>query len=172
MSRKRKFISLGDITRGHGLQGEVNFRPLKNIPGLLEQVSQVLLHFPDGREEEFNLRRSRGQGTKFLLLFEGITDRTAADGLRGATVLADRADLPQPPAGEYFPGELTGYTVVSATGELIGPVLDTWHMPANDVLQVDYRGREALIPVAESVIISVDHDDRRIVINVLEGLLD
>ncbi len=172
MSRKRKLISLGEITRGHGLKGEVNFRPLKNVPGLLEQVTQVVLQFPDGREKDYNLHGSRGQGTKFLLLFEGITDRTAADGLRGATLMADRADLPKPPAGEYLPGELSGYTVVSATGEIIGPVQDTWHLPANDVLQVDYHGREALIPVAESVIISVDHDNRKIVIDVLEGLLD
>ncbi len=172
MSLKRQFIALGKITRGHGLQGEVGFRPLKNIPGLLEQVTQVLLHFPDGREEELNLRRARGQGTKALLLFEGITDRTAADGFRGARLLADRADLPQLPAGEYYPGELVGYTVASSSGEVIGPVEDNWQLPASDVLQVDYNGREVLIPVVEPVVISMDHDSRRIVINVLEGLLD
>jgi len=172
MSRKRKFIALGEITRGHALQGEVAFRPLKNIQGLLEQVTQVLLQFPDGREEEFNLLRWRGQGTKALLLFEGITDRTAADGLRAAQLLADRADLPKLPAGEYYPGDLVGYTVVSSTGEAIGPVEDNWQLPASDVLQVDYHGREVLIPVVEPVVISVDHDSCKIVINVLEGLLD
>lgn len=172
MPGKQHYITLGRVARGQGLEGEVRFRAYIRQPGIVEQLHRILLQFPDGREKEFNVRRTRQQGKQVLLLFEGITDRTAADALSGARLLAARSDLPQLPAGEYYPGELEGYTVVALDGEVIGPVEEVWQLPASDVLRVDHHGREALIPVVESIIVRVEHDSRRIVINVLEGLLD
>ena len=150
----------------------MRFRAYIRHPGILEHIHRILLQYPDGHEKELNLRRARVQGERVLLLFEGITDRAAADALRGSRLLAARSDLPELPAGEYYPGELEGYTVVSQAGEVIGPVEEVWQLPANDVLRVDHHGREALIPLVESVIVRVEHDTRRILINVLEGLLD
>ncbi len=172
MPGKQRYITLGRVARGQGLEGEVRFRAYIRHPGILEHLHRILLQYPDGHEEELNLRRTRMQGKQVLLLFEGITDRTAADALRGSRLLAARGDLPELPAGEYYPGELEGYTVVSQAGEVIGPVEEVWQLPANDVLRVDHHGTEALIPVVESIIVRVEHDTRRIVINVLEGLLD
>ena len=172
MPGKQHYITVGRVARGQGLEGEVRFRAYIRQPGIVEQLHRILLQFPDGREKEFNVRRTRQQGKRGLLLFEGITDRTAADALTGARLLAARSDLPQLPAGQYYPGELEGYTVVALDGEVIGPVEEVWQLPASDVLRVDHHGREALIPVVESIIVRVEHDSRRIVINMLEGLLD
>ncbi len=172
MPGKQGYLTLGRVARGQGLGGEVRFRAYIRHPGILEHLDRILLQYPDGHEEELNLRRTRIQGERVLLLFEGITDRTAADALRGSRLLAARSDLPELPAGEYYPGELEGYTVVSQAGEVIGPVEEVWQLPASDVLRVDHQGREVLIPLVESIIERVEHDTRRIVINVLEGLLD
>ncbi|MCH8327867.1 MAG: ribosome maturation factor RimM, partial [Candidatus Marinimicrobia bacterium] len=69
-------------------------------------------------------------------------------------------------------GDLVGYEMVLVTGERVGPILEVWALPANDVLKVDHNGKEALIPLIDQVVKSIDHQSRTVVIVPMEGLLE
>ncbi|MEE9161721.1 MAG: 16S rRNA processing protein RimM, partial [Candidatus Neomarinimicrobiota bacterium] len=60
----------------------------------------------------------------------------------------------------------------SEDGQVIGDVAAAWDLPANDVLQVIDDGREVLIPLVSEVVLEIDHASRRLVIAVMEGLLN
>jgi len=47
-----------------------------------------------------------------------------------------------------------------------------WDLPANEVLAVDGSNGEVLIPLIDDVIETIDHENRRVVIEPMEGLLD
>lgn len=65
--------------------------------------------------------------------------------------------LPELPPGEYYWSELTGLTVVTLTGKLLGKIAYLFETGANDVIVVkDSEKHEHLLPYIPDVVKSVD----------------
>ena len=65
-----------------------------------------------------------------------------------------------------------GYQVVDeALGEL-GAITDVDESTINVLLQIDHKGKEILLPAAEELILSADHENKTLTVSVPEGLLD
>ena len=77
---------------------------------------------------------------RFLVTFEGVGDRDAAERLRGAELSAPPIDVP----GTLWVHELVGAAVRDATGDVVGTVASVEPNPASDLLVLDSG---ALIPV-------------------------
>ena len=168
----RNYFPIGTVLKGHGLKGDVKIDSLLENMEILNGVHTLTATYPDGRIEDLVLDRVHASGKKVVFGFKGIEDRAGADALRGVELSLARADLPPLAAGEYYLGELVGYTVVSDDGTFIGLVRNVWDLPANEVLQVISNDREVLVPLIDEVIKEIKFDDRRIVITAMEGLLD
>ena len=76
-----------------------------------------------------------------------------------------REALPEADAGEYYWADLIGLDVVNKQGELLGTVKALFATGANDVVVVQGGEKERLIPYIESVIVSVDLERRRMVVD-------
>jgi 16S rRNA processing protein RimM len=88
-------------------------------------------------------------------------------------VVAEVSQLEALPEGEYYSYQLVGCRVEGADGQLIGTVREVWPTGAVDVLVVEgEKGERQLIPAAEDQLRRVDIEARRIVIEILPGLLD
>ncbi|UCD37686.1 MAG: 16S rRNA processing protein RimM [Fidelibacterota bacterium] len=169
---KMKYFPVGTILRGHGLMGEVRINPTISDLDILSDGLTLMATFPDGRVQNLNLTKVRLHGGKVLLSFEGIKDRNEADAIRGAELSIARENLPSLEEGEFYLGDLVGYTVAMEDGTVLGLVEDVWDLPANEVLRVVHNGREVLIPLIDEVLTEIDHSGRRLVISAMEGLLD
>jgi 16S rRNA processing protein RimM len=103
----------------------------------------------------------------------GVADRESAERLRGKLVVVEAAQLEVLPEGEYYSYQLVGCRVEAADGQPIGTVREIWPTGAVDVLVVEGEtGSRQLIPAAEGQLRTVDIEARRIVIEILPGLLD
>ena len=81
--------------------------------------------------------------------------------------------LPALPEGEWYWYQVVGCRVESHDGRAIGVVRELWETGAHDVLVVEGDdGRRRLLPAARELIREVDVAGRRIVVEVIEGLLD
>src|SRR3546814_19303194 len=77
--------------------------------------------------------------------FAEITDRTAAEGLRGTALTVPRASLPPLGEGEYYHVDLVGLPVVTDAGPPAGRVVAVEKFGAGDLLEVeDSTGRRGL----------------------------
>jgi 16S rRNA processing protein RimM len=101
---------------------------------------------------------------------EGISDRTSAEGLVGATVLAERDELGEAGEGSHYWADLEGLPVVTVEGRRVGTVTGLYETGGVDVLVVTGERGEALIPLAPYV--EVDLQAKRIVVDPPAGLLD
>ena len=102
-----------------------------------------------------------------------MSDRDAAEALRGATVLVRSEDLPKLPPGDFYAYELVGCEVFTADGRSIGTVRSILETGASDVLVIEGAdGGEQLVPAAEPLLQQVDQAARRIVIDAPPGLLN
>ena len=78
----------------------------------------------------------------------------------------------QPKNGKHFVHDIIGLKAVSQTGEELGVVADVLELPAQDVWVVKNADREVLIPAVPPFIERVDLAEKKVVINVIEGLLE
>lgn len=172
-----KYYTVGKIVNTHGLQGEVRVITISDFKAERYQPGNVLYYFPDHETEEghpLTLVSWRTHKQFDLLKFEGYTDINAVERFKGGW-LKIRAEQRQTlPEGEYYFDQIIGCTVETETGDIIGHVDAILTPGANDVWVVKPTDgkKEILIPYIDDVVKKVDVDQKRIVIHLLEGLLD
>ncbi|HXV35891.1 MAG TPA: ribosome maturation factor RimM [Myxococcota bacterium] len=169
-------VALGRVIGAHGLRGQLRVRCFGDGPENLMRLDVAYLgadpRDSDARRVEV-ARVAAGRGGEVRLELAGIADRESADRLRGQLLLADASRLRALPRGEYYSFQLIGCRVEGVDGERIGTLREVWATGAIDVLVVEgERGEQHLIPAAESQLLAVDLEARRIAIEILPGLLD
>jgi 16S rRNA processing protein RimM len=130
--------------------------------------------FLGAERRPFTLQRVHAPKAGVLILtLGGVTDRTAAEALRGAEVAIRESDAAPLEADEYFIHQLYGLRVVQSSGEEIGIVREVLQTGANDVIVVERRGRsDTLLPMIHDVIERLDVAAGQIVVRLLPGLID
>jgi 16S rRNA processing protein RimM len=160
-------LVVGVVTSAHGLRGEVAVQNRSDNPDRWIIGGTVLL--PDGRS--LTIASSRRHGRRLLVRFEGVEDRTAAEGLRGATLVVPESWLPPLEEGSWWAHELEGCSVVTRAGRALGVLTDVVTNPANDLwVATDDEGNETLIPVLADLLVEVDPAERRIVVEDVPGI--
>lgn len=163
------------IGRAQGLKGEVNVTVFTDDPERRFAPGCVLLG-KDGRE--FRVERSRKFRERWIVLFEGVTDRNASEALNGTELFCE-ADSEEEMADEdaFYPDDLIGLDVLvgedAATAEKIGTVGDVLDSPAQFLLEVrkDADDSTALVPFVEQIVPEVDLDAGFVRLTPPDGLL-
>jgi 16S rRNA processing protein RimM len=161
-------LVVGRVGRAVGLKGEVEVAIESDSPDRFAPGSTVLVR--EGLKP-LTVRALRRQGERTIVTFAGVTDRDAAEDLKGAELVIAAADARSLGSDEYWDHDLVGCAVVTTDGEGIGRVTDVLHQPANDVLAVETPEGERLIPLVGEIVRSVD-PGRTIVIDRFPGILD
>ena len=113
---------------------------------------------------------ARDHRTRFLVRFRGVQTRDQAEGLRGP-LFVEAAAARELEADEFWPHELVGADVVTATGESVGAVKEILPGSAQDLMVVDREGSDVLVPMVKDIVVAVDVGGRRVTIDPPEGLL-
>ena len=159
-------ILVGEIAAPFGVRGEVKLVPYLDDPLLLTKIP-FCLRRANGQQEYVRAQAIRPHQGILLLLLEN-TDRTAAEQLRGASLFLKKSDFPALPEGSYYQWELKGLRVETDTGRDLGTIQTIHFNPsANDV----YETERALIPAHEQFVLSIDSEQRRMVVRDDPGLL-
>lgn len=164
-------VAVGRIVKPHGIRGEVAVAPLSDRPERFE--SGVVLWVGDRRLEIVASRPHQG---RVLLRLVGVEDRTRAERLRGAELLAVRDELD---VGEvYLADELLGLAVHDADGRALGRVAALVELPeaaGYDLLEVVREDGSAwLLPASEEIaaLEEVDGELHIVLTSPPEGLVD
>ena len=136
-----KRIALAAVAGAHGIKGEVRLKLFGTLEGLAEQP-QVQI---GGRDYALLAVRPAGKGA--VARFEGVSDRSDAEALRGQLVEVDRAALPPLAEGEYYHADLIGLPCFDTSGNPVGTVAAVENYGAGDLLEVERAdGKRSLIP--------------------------
>lgn len=165
-------IVIGKIVNVVGLKGEVKVYSYAEEPDRFERLEKIFL----GTEEkntEYAVTKVRYKGDMVILTLDGVTDRNAAETLKGLMVLMDEADLEELPEGVYYIKDLIGMKVVSDSGVELGTLKDINTNTAQRVYEVARPGKpDILIPGVDEFILDTDMDNRVITVKVIEGLYE
>ena len=161
-------ILLGVVIGAHGLKGEVKVKTFTETPERLGAYGP--LHAKDGRVFMVAaVRVTAPDGA--VVCFDGISDRNAAEALKGVELFVARAALPETEAEEFYHADLVGLRAEDEEGRLIGLVRGIHNFGAGDVLDIEKPdGSEALLPFTRDFVPVVDVKVGRLVVAVPEEI--
>ncbi|WP_017570646.1 ribosome maturation factor RimM [Nocardiopsis halotolerans] len=165
-------LVVGRIGRAHGVRGDVAVDVRTDDPAARFADGSVLATDPPGAGP-LTVSSTRRHSGRLLVRFKGVTDRDAAEGLRGTTLLVDSEDIaPLDDPDEFHDHELIGLTAVTTGGEPVGTVEDVVHHAQDLLVVATPGGGEVLVPFVAALVPEVDVAGGRIVLDPPPGLLD
>lgn len=155
-STTRRLLDIGLVVKPHGLGGDVVVDLWSDQADRLAPSSELLA---DGRR--LRVAAARPHQGRYLVRFEGVASREAAEVLRGQRLQGWSRQAP----GVLWVHELVGAEVRSVTGRLLGRVESVEPNPASDLLVLEDGG---LVPLT----FVVDHvPGTSVTVDLPEGLL-
>jgi 16S rRNA processing protein RimM len=164
-------ILVGAVARAHGLAGEVVVDVWSEAPERFEPGRSLTARLA-GVTREMVIQSARPFGERLLVRFQGISNRTEAEALRGADLTIARRDVGRPPEGTHYRFELVGLRVRTVEGRHLGSVADVFATGSNDVIVVRGGRAEILLPYLTDVVLTVDLEQGEMVVQVPPGLED
>jgi len=164
-------ILLGRITKISGYEGAVAVKLEKKFTENIPRLESVFLEI-DGKPVPFFISEYEYSGTDILKLrFEDYETIEKVEEFVNCNVF-----LTSSPSGNSIadnPNDLTGYKVLSVDDTLIGVVSELIRNPSQWLMAIESETKkEILIPLHEDFIVSIDHNEKILVMDIPEGLLD
>jgi 16S rRNA processing protein RimM len=158
-----KPVTLAAIAGAHGVTGEVRLK-------LFGEGVAALGRYRAFNDSTLTLKKVRDDGKGGAIArFEEVTDRTAAEKLRGTALTVPRSAMPALAEGEYYYADLLGLPVVSTEGEPMGTVAAVENFGAGDILDIesppgpDGKTIRFMVPMIEAAV--PEWTEERVVIN-------
>jgi 16S rRNA processing protein RimM len=173
-----RYLVVGHLAKAHGTKGEMFVLPLTDHPegtyasGVVVLLGRVDGDAPDPDLPPLRIRAVRPFRDGFLVTFHGVEDRNQAELLRGTYAYREASELEPLADGELFHYQMVGMDVYTLDGTRLGAVTHVWELQPVDLLEVRGEHKEYMIPFLEAVVVEVDAEGRRLVIDPPEGLLD
>ncbi|WP_055479643.1 ribosome maturation factor RimM [Sphaerimonospora mesophila] len=165
-------LVVGRIGRPHGVRGEVTVEVRTDDPDVRFAPGTALATDP-AEAGPLTVEGARWHKGILLLALAGVTDRDAAEELRGTLLVIDSADVPRSAdPDEFRDHELIGLAVLTVAGERVGEVTDVLHH-GQDLLVVRRPARsDAYVPFVKALVPEVDLDRGVLVVDAPPGLFD
>jgi 16S rRNA processing protein RimM len=147
-----------------------------DVAGIYTKGRSLLIGDSEGRPDEsgraVTIAGAREFKGGFIVRFENVRDRDAAEVLRGRTLLIRPEEARPLEAGEFFLHDLAGLEVCTTEGDVVGRIIEIYEGGPGHLLGIDDGERERLVPFIERIVRAVDLEAGRVVIEAIPGLLD
>lgn len=167
-------VVVGRIRRAHGVVGVVVVESMTAgadevfVPGR-QLIAGTVKGEAAVPEKLLRIEMAEPFQGGYRVQFDAITERNEADRWRNRSVLAPRAELPEPKENEIYLHDLIGLTVLDQGGEAIGPVEAYYELRHDIMIEVARAGGSVMIPYR--FVTEVDLEGKRVVVDPPEGLL-
>jgi len=119
----------------------------------------------NGKWTELTVDRLKPHRNGFVAQVDGIDDRDVALRYSGKSIGVEDDTLPEAGEDEFYWKDLIGLAVEDQLGTVLGEVSGLMETGANDVIVVRSASGEVLIPFVRHVVMTVDLERRRIVVD-------
>jgi len=157
-------VLLGRISAAHGVRGEVKINSFTDVPEDIAAYGPL----KDGAGRRFFIRQARAhKGMSVTAVIDGVTDRNAAEALKGVALYVAREMLPEADEDEWYHADLIGLAVFSPEGEGLGEIIAVQNFGAGDLLEIKppAESRTVLIPFTKAAVPIVDVKAARVIVD-------
>ena len=156
-------ILLGRIADAHGIRGEVIVHSYAEIA---EDVAAYGPLSDKAGTRTFTLKVVRVTPKGVIVRVKGLTDRNAAEALKGIELWVDRDKLPDAAEAEFYYSDLIGLAAFAPDGKQVGRAVSVQNFGAGDLIEIALEGstKTEFVPFADAFVPDVDVKAGRIVV--------
>lgn len=166
------FLYIGRVVNAHGVLGMIKVLPTTEDPKRFELLKEVLIEDIKGNTKNYTIKSVKYINKFIILALKEITDMNTASLLKQGIIKIPREQALPLEQDEYYVSDLIGLEVYDNKGTKLGDLVDIIFTGSNDVYVVDNGKKELLLPAIKQCIESIDLSNKKMIVNILEGLLD
>lgn len=161
-SENKRLVCVAAVAAAHGVRGALKLKTFTEEP---ENVAAYGPLMDERGLTLFSVAVIAPAKGGVIVEAEGITDREAAEALRGLRLHVPRERLPAPEEDSFYYEDLVGLAVHDTEGRRLGTVEAVHDFGAGEV--IDYRdaaGRSGMIAFTKALVPEVDLGQGRLVV--------
>jgi 16S rRNA processing protein RimM len=173
MPEDANLVIVGKVRKAQGIKGELLVESLSDSGEKTFAAGRRLIAgtatgdvlprpkgMPGEGPIELVITRSRPFKGGWLLVVDGIADRSEAEKWRSRYLLAPQSELEPPGENEVYMHDLVGVSVENAEGGVVGRVNGYYELPQGLMLEIGSENGETLLPYRPEVVAHVDMSRR------------
>ena len=170
--QKEDCFYLGKIVKKYSFKGELLVKLDTDDPSIYTKMESVFIDKNKNLIPFFIERSSLHKSTLLRVKFEDIDSEEDADKLLKSELYLPLEFLPQLTGNKFYYHEIFGFEAEDLSFGLIGIIKGVNDNTNQAILEIDRNGSEILIPLIDDFIKSVDRAQKKIILEVPEGLID
>ncbi|TVY08792.1 ribosome maturation factor RimM [Paenibacillus cremeus] len=170
-----KLFTVGKIVNTHGIRGELKIVPQTDFPEERFTKGSKLVFFDPEKQTTMPVLVEAGRLHKkmYIVKFQGFGDINEVEKYKGWLLKVEEKYLSDLYEDEFYYHEIIGCKVETESGEKLGTITEILSPGANDVWVVERPvGKPLLLPYIDEVVLEVDIEQKKVVVELMEGLLD
>lgn len=166
-----EYIEIGQIVNTNGLKGVVKVNPFTDDISKFEELKYVYIQLKN-ELKKVKIEQVRYNKNQVLLKLEGIDSIEEAEKYRNFYLKTEKESQEDLGEDTYYIVDLMGLDVYTDKNEYLGKIEDVFPTGSNDVYVVkDNLGKQILIPAIADVVKEVDLKNKKMIINLIPGLI-
>ncbi len=164
-----EFYKAGKIINTHGLKGLVRIEYYHYQPKDLMEASKIYVGDEKTKYSILNMTVNK----KILLNLDGIDSIDKAEKLKNSDIFInlEEKEILIEDEDEYFIEDIIGIEVYDMEDKYIGKITNVFKTGKNDIYQLDNDVKK-LIPASKQFIKEIDLKNNKMVVELIEGLIE
>ena len=164
-------MEIGQIVNTYGIKGFVKVVPFTDNINRFEDLKTVYVETKKGLEN-FEIEEVKYAKNTVLLKLKGIDDINIAEKYKNCYIKISRENAVKLPEDTYFIVDLLDIKVYTDEDIYLGNIIDVYPTGSNDIYVVkNEEGKQMLLPAIGEVIKTVDIQNKKMVVHLLDGLI-
>jgi len=173
MSDKISWYGIGHVKDAHSLTGELFVVVYsKEISWLPNLKTAKLVNPKTELETILEIERSRSHKNGFIIKAKEINDRTQAEAVKKYKFEISRDLLISEEGEGLYLTEVLGFKLYSQENEELGEIVDFSGSSYQDLAVVQAKDFQFEIPFVDDFIQEIIYEDKKVIMNIPEGLID
>ncbi|WGK95470.1 MULTISPECIES: ribosome maturation factor RimM [Flavobacterium] len=170
--RKEDCFYLGKIAKKFSFKGEVLAYLDTDEPELYENLESVFVECNKHLIPFFIENASFHKNDFLRIRFEDVNTEEEAEALLGNDLYLPLSMLPKLTGNKFYFHEVIGFEVEDQRLGVVGKIQSINDSTAQPLFEVLNRGVEILIPMIDHFLVKVDRENKKVVMNLPEGLIE
>ena len=166
------FKKIGNILKPFGLEGRFVIRLDIVDTDFLRSLKNIYWGFGPEPEQVSEITYCDVRPRQIVIGLHGIHNRTDAENFITASLFVPENELIHDFESQNMLDNMLDCVVYDVEGNVLGEPLRIEPFPAQDMLILLRNGLEVMIPLAEDFITEINFSDKKVVLDLPEGLFD
>ena len=166
-----KLVVVGYFVKPHGLKGALKVRLTQGVIPEININEPVFILLQGGLVPFFAAEKPDIDRSTIVLKLEGIDTIDAAERMVGKEVFIDERQLTVVEE-EIGLNSVIGFAVTDVSLGDIGVVSGVLELQHQSVFEIQFKGKEILIPAVDGIVQQIDEETKRIIVDAPAGLVD